>query len=141
VITDTDTDSQNLNGSLDSFVADTAGITNAIVVSSEGLAIAMSSGIERMHADQLSAIVAGMTSLTRGASDCFNAGRVHQVIVEMDAGYLFVTAISDGSSFAVLASPTSDLGEVAYQMSVLVGRLGRLLTPELRAELQLGLRR
>jgi predicted regulator of Ras-like GTPase activity (Roadblock/LC7/MglB family) len=137
----TDIDIKSLNDPLDEFVVGTAGITNAIVVSGEGLAIAMSSGIERMHADQLSAIVAGLTSLTRGASDCFNAGRVHQVIVEMDAGYLFVTSIGDGSSFAVMASPTCDLGEVAYQMSVLVGRLGRILTPALRAELQLALRR
>jgi predicted regulator of Ras-like GTPase activity (Roadblock/LC7/MglB family) len=140
-VTDTETDTLSLNGRLDAFVAETGGISNAIVVSSDGLAIAMSAGIERMHADQLAAIVAGLTSLTRGASDCFNAGRVHQVIVEMDAGYLFVTAVSEGSSFAVLASPTADLGEVAYQMSVVVGRLGRLLTPELRAELQLALRR
>jgi predicted regulator of Ras-like GTPase activity (Roadblock/LC7/MglB family) len=57
------------------------------------------------------------------------------VIVEMDGGYLFVTNISEGSALAVMSTPDCDIGLVGYEMSVLVTRLGQVLTPALRAEL------
>jgi hypothetical protein len=41
-------------------------------------------------------------------------------------------AISDGSSLAVLASADCDMGLVAYEMALLVERVGRALTPEPR---------
>ncbi len=117
------------------------GAANAVVVSSDGLVLAISDSLDRAHADQLAAITAGLTSLTRGAASCFQAGDVRQLIVEMDAGYLFVTAISDGSSFAVFAAPDCDIGLVGYEMSLLVERMGQVLTPALRAELQAALPR
>jgi len=126
---------------LDGFTQKVPGVANAVVVSSDGLVLAMSRGLDRTHADQLAAVTAGLTSLTIGAARCFGAGGVNQVIVEMDRGYLFVTSISDGSAFAVFAAPDADLGLVGYEMSVLVGRIGQFLTPELRAELQMALPR
>jgi uncharacterized protein len=42
-------------------------------------------------------------------------------------------AISDGSWLAVLASPTSDIGLVGYEMTMLVDRVGEHLSPALRA--------
>jgi len=41
-------------------------------------------------------------------------------------------AISDGSWLAVLASPTSDIGLVGYEMTLLVERVGEHLSPALR---------
>jgi predicted regulator of Ras-like GTPase activity (Roadblock/LC7/MglB family) len=57
-------------------------------------------------------------------------------VVEMERGFLFIMAVSDGSSLAVLASPDSDIGLVGYEMALLVDRAGTVLTPALRAELQ-----
>ena len=37
---------------------------------------------------------------------------------------------------ATLAAPNCDIGLVGYEMTLLVDRVGQLLTPELRAELQ-----
>jgi predicted regulator of Ras-like GTPase activity (Roadblock/LC7/MglB family) len=45
-------------------------------------------------------------------------------------------SISDGSCLAVLAISTCNVGVVAYEMAVLVARVGLVLTPSLRAELQ-----
>ena len=45
-------------------------------------------------------------------------------------------SISDGSCLGVLASPTCDIGQIAYEMTMLVDRVGQMLTPELRAALQ-----
>ena len=67
---------------------------------------------------------------------CFEAGGVNQTVVEMERGYLFLMTISDGSCLAVLAAPNCDIGLVAYEMTLLVERVGQQMTPELRAQLQ-----
>ena len=67
---------------------------------------------------------------------CFDAGGVVQTVVEMDRGIVLLMSISDGSCLAVLASPSCDIGLIGYEMTLLVDRVGQLLTPELRAELQ-----
>jgi hypothetical protein len=54
----------------------------------------------------------------------------------MQRGLLFVMAVSDGSCLAVLAATACDVGVVGYEMAVLVTRVGEVLTPSLRAELQ-----
>ncbi|HEY0001367.1 MAG TPA: roadblock/LC7 domain-containing protein, partial [Actinoplanes sp.] len=81
------------------------------------------------RADQLAAITSGVVSLTDGASRMFNAGAVQQTIIEMDSGYLFLMSISDGSSMAVLAARSCDVGQVGYEMALLVERVGAALSP------------
>lgn len=112
------------------------GVAHAIVVSSDGLLLTASHRLPRDRADQLSAVASGLVSLTQGAARCFEAGDVVQTVVEMDQGILLLMSISDGSSLATLASPRCDIGVVGYEMTLLVERAGRLLTPQLRAELQ-----
>jgi predicted regulator of Ras-like GTPase activity (Roadblock/LC7/MglB family) len=89
----------------------------------------------------LAAVSSGLISLTQGAARCFEAGHVVQTVVEMERGFLLLMSISDGSCLAVLASPNCDIGLIGYEMTLLVDRVGQLLTPELRAQLQGGLRR
>jgi predicted regulator of Ras-like GTPase activity (Roadblock/LC7/MglB family) len=119
----------------DDFVRQVPGVAHAVVVSGDGLLLAGSRGLPQDRAEQVSAVAAGLVSLTEGAARCFEAGGVTQCVVEMDRGYLFLTSISDGSSLAVLAAPTCDIGLVAYEMTLLVDRVGAQLTPELRARL------
>jgi uncharacterized protein len=120
---------------INSFVSKVPGVANTILVSSDGLALAKSQGFPDDRADQLAAVVSGLTSLTIGASRCFSAGDVRQILVEMDEGYLFIMSVSEGSSIAALADPSSDIGLVGYEMSLLVSRVGSALTPALRAQL------
>jgi predicted regulator of Ras-like GTPase activity (Roadblock/LC7/MglB family) len=80
-----------------------------------------------------------VASLTQGAAHYFDGGLVKQTVVEMQRGLLFVMAISDGSCLAVLAAAPCEVGVVGYQMAVLVTRVGDVLTPSLRAELQAAL--
>jgi hypothetical protein len=47
----------------------------------------------------------------------------------MQRGFLFVMSISDGSCLTVLVASSCDVGVVAYQMAVLVTRVGDVLTP------------
>jgi uncharacterized protein len=129
-------DARNLNWLVTNFAKASPGVAHALVVSADGLPVAVSEGLDRARADQLAAIASGLASLTHGASRCFEGGPVKQTVVEMDRGFLFVMSISDGSCLAVLAASTCNVGVVAYEMAVLGTRAGDVLTPSLRAELQ-----
>jgi uncharacterized protein len=130
------TDARNLNWLVANFAKATPGVAHAMVVSADGLPVAVSERLDRPRADQLGAIASGLASLTLGASRLFEGGQVTQTVVEMDRGFLFVMSISDGSLLAVLATSSCNVGVVAYEMTVLVTRVGDVLTPSLRAELQ-----
>jgi uncharacterized protein len=129
-------DARNLNWLVGNFAKSTPGVAHAMVVSSDGLPVAVSERLDRSRADQLAAIASGLASLTQGAARCFEGGLVKQTVVEMDRGFLFVMSISDGSGLTVLATSSCNVGVVAYEMTVLVARAGDVLTPSLRAELQ-----
>jgi predicted regulator of Ras-like GTPase activity (Roadblock/LC7/MglB family) len=120
----------------DDFVRQVPGVAHAVVVSADGLLLMASRGLPQDRAEQVSAVASGLISLTQGAARCFDAGQVSQCVVEMDHGLLILMTVSDGSSLAVLAAPNCDIGLVAYEMTLLVERVGQQLTPELRARLQ-----
>jgi predicted regulator of Ras-like GTPase activity (Roadblock/LC7/MglB family) len=130
---------QNLNWLISNFVDSVPGVSYAVVVSADGLALALSEGLPRDRADQIAAVTSGIASLTVGAARIFDGGAVNQCLVEMEQGFLFIMSVSDGSSLAALANPRSDIGLVGYEMALLVDRAGSVLTPGLRAELREGL--
>ena len=114
---------------LSNFADSVAGIAHVVAVSADGLLLASSRDLPPNRADQLAAITSGVVSLTDGASRMFNAGDVQQTIIEMDSGYLFLMSICDGSSMAVLAALSCDVGQVGYEMALLVERVGAALVP------------
>jgi len=132
-------DARDLNWLISNFAKRAPGVAHAMVVSADGLPIAVSERLDRPMADQLAAIASGVASLSQGAARYFDAGTVKQTVVEMQRGFLFVMAISDGSCLTVLATAACDVGGVGYEMATLVGRAGEVLTPSLRAELQAAL--
>jgi predicted regulator of Ras-like GTPase activity (Roadblock/LC7/MglB family) len=127
---------EDLNWLISTFIDRIPGAKSSVVVSSDGLVLAMSELIARDTADQLAAVTSGLASLTIGAARCFDAGTVNQVIVEMTGGYLFVTTESDGSALAVMCELDCDIGLIGYEMSLLVDRIGQVLTPAVRDDLQ-----
>ena len=126
----------NFNWLLDNFVKSVAGVRHTLVVSVDGLLMAMSDDLDRTSGDQLAAIVAGMSSLTRGAARQLRSGDVRQCIVEMDTQFLFLMSISDGSVLSVVAEATCDVGLVGYEMALLVSRSEATLTPQLVTEMR-----
>ncbi|WP_063763688.1 roadblock/LC7 domain-containing protein [Actinoplanes subtropicus] len=114
---------------LNNFANSVAGIAHVVAVSADGLLLASSRDLPADRADQLAAIASGVVSLTEGASRMFNAGAVQQTIIEMESGYLFLMSVSDGSSMGVLAARSCDVGQVGYEMALLVERVGAALTP------------
>ncbi|SRR5690554_5119202 len=124
---------QDMSWLLANFVDETPGVAHAIAVSSDGLLLASSRDLPRDRADQLAAVTSGLVSLTQGAARLLEAGGVLQNVVEMDGGFLFLMAISDGSALAALAARNCDVGQVGYEMALLVERVGNALSPVPRA--------
>ena len=123
---------QEMSWLLSNFADSVAGIAHVVAVSADGLLLASSRDLPADRADQLAAIAAGVVSLTDGASRMFQAGGVLQTVIEMDSGYLFLMSISDGSCMAVLAARSCDVGQVGYEMALLVERVGKALVPPRR---------
>lgn len=117
--------SANLTWLLDDLVERVPTAQQAVVLSADGLMMGASSGIGREDAEHLSAMAAGFQSLAKGASRHFQAGPVRQTVVEMESAFLFVTAAGQGACLAVLASSEADLGLIAYEMAMLVTRVGQ----------------
>ena len=112
------------------------GVTHTLVVSADGLLMAVSDDLDRTSGDQLAAIVSGLSSLTRGAARQLRSGEVRQSIVEMDTTFMFTMSISDGSVLSVMAEATCDVGLIGYEMALLVSRTEATLTPQLISEMR-----
>ena len=123
---------QDLNWLITAFADRVPSVAHALVVSSDGLPLAFSQGLPPDRVDQLAAVASGLNSLVEGASRIFEGGPVNQTVVEMRHGLLIVMAVTGGSTLAVLAGADCDMGLVAYEMALLVERVGRALTPEPR---------
>lgn len=129
-------EARNFNWLLVQFVEQTDGVQEAIAVSSDGLLLAASAGRDRDNVEQFAAVTSGLTSLANGAAQCFQFDSVEQLIVEMSGGFMFVSAIGDGSTLGVLADRDCDVGLIGYEMTVLLNRAGSVLSPSLVAELK-----
>jgi predicted regulator of Ras-like GTPase activity (Roadblock/LC7/MglB family) len=114
-----------LNWLLDNLVNQVAQVHQAVVLSSDGLLVGASAGLSRENAEHLSAVAASFQSLARSAGRQFGGGAVRQTIVEMDHAFLFVTAAGSGACLAVLAGADADVGLIAYEMAMLVKRVGQ----------------
>lgn len=115
------------------FVRDIPGVLDCVVVSADGLRIALSPGMDPDLGDRLCAAASGLVSLARGTAQLLGSGAVSQTILEMAGGYLFVTAISHGAVLAVHTDRQCDMGLVGYEMTLLATRVGHALTPGARA--------
>ena len=129
-------ETQSFNWLLANFVQETDGVTDAVAVSSDGLLMALSDGLDRKSAERQAAIVSGLTSLARSASRQYGFNGLKLVMIEMVGGFLLVSAISDGSCLGVVATDECDLGLVGHEIAVLCDRFGTLLTPQIVAELK-----
>ncbi len=125
--------SANLTWLLDDLVDRVPAAQQAVVLSADGLMMGASTGLARDDAEHLSAMAAGFQSLAKGASRHFRAGPVRQTVVEMESAFLFVTAAGQGACLAVLASSDADLGLIAYEMAMLVTRVGEFMQAPERA--------
>lgn len=123
---------QDLGWLVSEFARRVAGVAHAVVVSADGVPLALSASIPSESTQQFAAITSGLASLMLGAARIFEAGPPTQALVVMGNGLMLIKTISDGSSLCVLASPNCDTELVSYEMSRLVEAAGEVLSPALR---------
>lgn len=114
------------------FVEEVPSAAHAILVSADGLLMAASSGIPADRAEQVAAVSSGLASLAVGAARLFDGGAVLQTVVEMEQGYLLLMSVGDGSHLAVLTQDSADIGQVGYEMALLVDRVGQMIQARAR---------
>ena len=125
---------RDLDWLMTDFTARVADVAHAVVVSADGVPLALSEDIPAAFADQLAAITSGLAGLMQGAARIFDAGQPTQALVEMEGGLMLIKTISDGSSLAVLAAPECDTDLVSYEVTLLVEAVGEVLTPAVRGQ-------
>jgi hypothetical protein len=125
----------DLNWLLQNFVERTPEVSHALAISTVGLVLAHNNGLPRDRADQLAATGSGLVALLSGAARFFDAGSMISNVTQLDGGFMFCIAFSDGASLLVLASPSCDVGRVTYDMTDLANKMGEALTPALRSYL------
>lgn len=116
---------RDLDWLLESLSRTVVGVRHVIVLSPDGLTLGRSPGLSDHDAGRLAALAAGAQSLGRSAGQKFGCGEVRQTIIEMEAALLFITPALRGTCLALLAAPGADAGQIAYEMAVLVKRVGQ----------------
>lgn len=128
------TPTANLTWLLDDLLERVGHARHAIVLSADGLLMASSARFGKADGEHLAAVAAGIQSLAKGAADRFAGGPIRQTIVEMQDGFLLVTTAGKGACLAALAGQEADIGNVAYELNMLVTRLPDHLSSPARAE-------
>ena len=107
-------------------------IRHVLVVSADGVPLAVSGGTPAEHLAQLAAITSSLISLAAGAARILDNGPVTQAVVVMEHGTFVIMAVDAGASLAVLTAAAADLDLVAYEMTMLVERSADILTSPTR---------
>lgn len=125
-------DDRDLDWVMSRFVEEVPDAAHAILVSADGLLMASSTSIPGERAEQVAAVSSGLASLAVGAARLFEGGSVMQTIVEMEMGFLMLMSVGDGSNLTVLTTEQADIGQVGYEMALLVDRVGRTVEAQAR---------
>ena len=125
-------DERDLDWVMSRFVEEVPDAAHSILVSADGLLMASSTSIPAERAEQVAAVASGLASLAVGAARLFEGGAVMQTIVEMEMGFLMLMSVGDGSNLTVLTTEEADIGQVGYEMALLVDRVGRTVEAQAR---------
>ncbi|MFD3702183.1 roadblock/LC7 domain-containing protein [Nocardia sp. NPDC058658] len=117
---------------IDDLVNRVASVRSAVLLATDGLLIAGSTGLARADAEHLSAIGSAYRSLATGVGNHFDLGPARQTVVELGRAYLLVTEAGPRASLVLIADEDADLGLVAYEMNHVVLQAGPHLSVEAR---------
>lgn len=108
------------------------GTEAVVLLSTDGLELAMSASTNTVAAANLSAVAAGLHAVAEAASRNNGGRRVDQTVVEMDYRMMVVLPVAPGALLAVLFEAVTDLLGTQERIAWYAERLGlRLAGAEL----------
>jgi predicted regulator of Ras-like GTPase activity (Roadblock/LC7/MglB family) len=114
-------------------------VDKGVVVSSDGMLLALSPGLDRATGDRLSAVASSLLGIATGASAPLRGGPVDEVVLQMRNAFCFITTISEEACLAVVASPRCNMGDIGYEMALFARQAAPLVARTLHSELQASL--
>lgn len=118
---------RSLSMLLASLVARTPGLSHAVLVSVDGMPLAMSTGLPRERALQLASIGAGMLSIADGADTAMNTGATNQVMVEMAEGLMLAAPVGPQICLSLLAVSECSREQLGYEIGHFAAQVRPLL--------------
>ncbi|WP_327092422.1 roadblock/LC7 domain-containing protein [Nonomuraea sp. NBC_01738] len=107
-------------------------IDHVLVVTSDGLVLARSQHLREAEAGHLAAVTAALHSLAKAAAESEGCGQVLQTLVEWQHHLMRLTMAGTGACLAVLARRDVELGLLAYEMEMLIAKVGAYLSSPAR---------
>ncbi|GAA2141971.1 MULTISPECIES: roadblock/LC7 domain-containing protein [Actinomadura] len=127
---------QDFGWLLRQFATSTPGVTFALIVSSDGLALVESAPMPSEFVDPMAALTSGMISLGNNIAKHVGAGGCDQVMLKFGSGHLLFMGIGQLAGLVVLVGEGANLGAVAHEMTKFVHGAGHVLTPQMRDDLR-----
>lgn len=118
---------RSLSMLLASLVARTPGLSHAVLVSVDGMPLAMSAGLPRERALQLASIGAGILSISDGAGQVMDYGPANQVICEMAEGLLLAAPVGPQICLSLLAVSECSREQLGYEIGHFAAQVRPLL--------------
>ena len=112
----------DVDAALARFTSRVPGVQHALAVGSDGLLSGASPNLPRDRADAMAAITSGLVSLTARSARLFDGGNVSLTMLEAHGGYMFLMS-GPAHSLVVWADRTCDVGQVGYELAILVDSL------------------
>jgi uncharacterized protein len=109
---------------LDELAAALPGAEAVVLLSTDGLELAMSTATSPAAATNLSAVAAGLHAIADAATRNNGGRRVDQSVVEMDYRMLVVLPVATGALLAVLFDAVTDLDGTRVRIAWFADRLG-----------------
>lgn len=100
---------------LDTFLANCPDIEGAAVVSVDGLPMASALPMH-LGEDRLAAMAAALLSLGEKAADHLGRGRLYQLFLEGESGFVYLMAAGPAAVLCAISRPSAKTGLILYEM-------------------------
>jgi len=115
-----------LVSALDDLMEEDTDIQAAALVSLDGFTMASALPAE-MQSDRVGAMSAAILALGERAAAELGRGRLSQVFIEGEDGYVFLIAAGSWAVLTAITDPSAKLGLVIYDMKKAAERIGEIL--------------
>ena len=109
-------DGTGLGRSLDAFYHGVEGVTDILAVAGSGLCVAASSQLPQDEIDYIAANLSMLNALTTAAAQHLGGQAVLNATAQSKGGYLVTMKVDEQLFLAVFADPSSDIGQVVYEL-------------------------